>query len=104
MNDVPYLVFSVVAGMLLGGIFFGGLWWTVRKCLTSQHPAIWMLGSGLIRMSIVLSGFYFVSAGQWTRMMACMVGLITARLIVTRLTRSPIEDSSCTNREAGHAS
>jgi len=104
MNDALHLVLAGFAGMLLGGIFFGGLWWTVRKCLTTQHPAIWLLGSALIRMSITLAGFYFVSAGQWQPMLVCMVGFITARLIVTRLTRTPIEESSCPKQEAGHAS
>jgi len=104
MNDGLHLVLAGVAGMLLGGIFFGGLWWTIRKCLASPYPAIWLLGSALIRMSVTLAGFYFVSAGQWQRTFACMVGFITARLIVTRLTRSPIEKTSCTKREPGHAS
>ena len=83
-----YLVMAYLAGMLLGGLFFGGLWWTIGKCLTTPHPAQWMLASGLFRMSATLAGFYFVSGGQWQRLMACMMGFITARLIVTWLTRT----------------
>ena len=39
-----------LAGLVLGAIFFGGLWWTVRKGLSSQQPALWFLGSMLLRM------------------------------------------------------
>jgi F1F0 ATPase subunit 2 len=86
MNDVLYLMVACLAGMLLGGVFFGGLWWTVGKCLRTPHPAQWMLASGLFRMSVTLTGFYLVSAGQWQRLLACLVGFITARLVVTWLT------------------
>jgi F1F0 ATPase subunit 2 len=65
--------------MLLGGLFFGGLWWTVRKCVVTPYPARWMLGSAVLRMSITLAGFYFVSAGQFKPLLACLFGFIAAR-------------------------
>ena len=104
MNDELHVIVACFAGLLLGALFFGGLWWTVRKCLTTAHPALWLLGSALIRMSIALAGFYFVSDGQWQRLLACMVGFIIARLIVTRLSRSTIAESYCAKQEANHAS
>ena len=35
MNDVAILSVSLMAGILIGAFFFGGLWWTVQKSLTS---------------------------------------------------------------------
>ncbi len=61
MNETLTLVLAWVAGVVLGAIFFGGLWWTVRKGVSSKQPALWFFGSLLLRMSIVLAGFYFVS-------------------------------------------
>ena len=78
---------------MLGAIFFGGLWWTVRKGVSSTQPALWFLGSLLLRMSIALAGFYFVSGGHWERLLACLLGFVMARLVVTRLTR-PREKSN----------
>ena len=60
MNETLTLVLAWVAGVLLGAIFFGGLWWTVRKGVSSKQPALWFFGSLLLRMSIALAGFYFV--------------------------------------------
>ena len=54
MNEVLLLALALSAGMLLGAIFFGGLWWTVRKGVSSEQPAFWFFGSLLLRMSIAL--------------------------------------------------
>ena len=87
MNEFLPLAMSTAAGVVLGAIFFGGLWWTIRKGLTSPRPALWFLGSALVRMGIALLGFYYVGQGDWKRLVACLVGFLMARLIVTRLTR-----------------
>jgi F1F0 ATPase subunit 2 len=88
MTSIPGLLTAWLAGGVLGTIFFGGLWWTVRRGVSSQQPALWFLGSLLARMSVALAGFYFVSDGHWERLVACLLGFLTARLAVTRLTRS----------------
>ena len=102
MNETLTLMLALVTGGLLGAIFFGGLWWTVRKGVSSKKPALWFFGSLLMRMSIALSGFYFVSGGHWERMLLCLLGFVLARLIVTRLTRAP-ENPTCFAQEASHA-
>ena len=43
------LPWRFVAGSMLGVLFFGGLWWTVQKGVTSDLPAFWFLGSLLLR-------------------------------------------------------
>jgi F1F0 ATPase subunit 2 len=104
MNNFIIPALALVAGLVLGTVFFGGLWWTVRKGVSSKHLALWFLGSMLVRMSIVLLGFYFVGRGDWQRLVACLVGFIIARFIVMRLTRTPIEPPQSTAKEASHAS
>jgi F1F0 ATPase subunit 2 len=93
-----------VAGVVLGAIFFGGLWWTVCKGLSSKHPALWFLGSLLLRTSITVTGFYFVASGHWERLLVCLLGFIMARLIVAWLTQSSANDQTHSSEEASHAS
>ena len=86
MNELLQIVMGLLAGMLLGAIFFGGLWWTVRKGLSARQPALWFGASMLLRSAIVLGGFYFVAGTDWKRLLLCLLGFIVARLITTRLT------------------
>jgi len=86
-NETLPLVLAAVAGLLLGTIFFGGLFLTVRKGVSSERPALWFFGSLVARMSIALGGFYLVSDGRWERLVLCLLGFVLARIVVTRLTR-----------------
>ena len=103
MNNLLLLALALVAGLLLGMIFFGGLWWTIRKGVFSKSPALWFLGSMLLRMGIVLVGFYFIGRGDWQRLVSSLFGFIIARFIVMRLTPTPIEHPHSTAKEASHA-
>lgn len=97
MSEILQLALSLLAGTLLGVVFFGGLWWTVLKGISARQPALWFIASLLLRVGITLTGFYFVSGGDWQRLLACLLGFIIARLIATRLTSMPIL------KEADHA-
>ena len=102
MNETLILVLAWVMGVLLGAMFFGGLWWTVRKGVSSKRPAIWFFGSLLLRTSIALVGFYVIAGGHWERLLVCLLGFFIARLIVTRLTRAA-EKPTCLAQEGSHA-
>jgi hypothetical protein len=54
-------------------------------------------------MSLALAGFYLVGGGQWQRLLACLVGFVIARLIVTRLTRPPASRIAARSEEGSHA-
>jgi len=103
MNETLTLVLAWVAGMGLGAIFFGGLWWTVQNGVSSQRPALLFLGSSLLRMSIALTGFYFVSGGRWERLLLCLTGFVMARLVATWLTRPAGKNQTRPAQEGSHA-
>ena len=92
MNNMLTLTFAWLSGGVLGTIFFGGLWLTIRKATASQRPTLWFSLSLLLRMGIAIAGFYVVGQGHWERLAACLLGFIMARLVVTWFTRS----SACT--------
>lgn len=104
MNEILRLVPAMVAGVLLGVMFFGGLWWTVRRGFSSKQPGLWFLGSQLLRMSIALAGFYFVFGGHWQRLMVCLLGFLLTRLVVMWLTGPPLEQPNSQAQEVDHAS
>ena len=104
MNDIRALALALLAGALLGAFFFGGLWWTVQKGVASERPALWFLGSLLLRTGTVLAGFYFVSQLHWSSFLACLFGFVIARVVVVkRLTRAPAKDQTPLEKETSNA-
>ena len=91
MHESLVLVLALVAGSFLGAAFFGGLWWTIHKGVSSKVPALWFLGSILLRTTLTVVGFYLVGRGDWHRLVACLLGFILTRTLVTRLARAPNE-------------
>lgn len=87
-TDAGGWILAALAGGVLGLVHFGGLWWTVRAAAKAKHPATLLLVSGLVRMALVLGGFFLAGAGNWRRLVACLVGLVLARLFVMRMART----------------
>jgi len=107
MNETLGLMLAGVAGLLLGGIFFGGLWWTVHKGMSSRRPALLFFASLLLRTGIVVAGFYFVGRGSgqptWQPLLLCLLGFAVARPAVMWLTRRSGEHPTCPATETSHA-
>lgn len=91
MNETGYMILAFIGGLLLGILFFGGLWLTVKKAVTAKVPALWIFSSFFLRISITLVGFYFIGAGNWQRLIVSVIGFIVARFIVIRFTK-PIDE------------
>lgn len=89
MNDISIMALALGAGIVLGLIFYGGLWWTVTRGLTSSHAHWWFLGSFWLRLAIALGGFYIVAQGDWKNLLICFAGFILARVAVRLLTKDP---------------
>ena len=95
---------DLVAGASLGAMFYGGLWWTVRRVATSTRPAAGVLISTLFRTGMVLGGFYLVGDGDWRRLLLCLARLPAgACRSVTWLTRLPPSASGPVRRSANGA-
>jgi F1F0 ATPase subunit 2 len=84
MNDLAVLALAAVGGTVLGMIFYGGLYCTIRWGIESKVPALWFSGSLLLRTALVLVGFYAISGGKANRLIACLPGFLLARVAVTR--------------------
>ncbi|KIO48525.1 ATPase F0F1 [Nitrosospira sp. NpAV] len=118
MSELWSPALAVVTGILLGTIFFGGLWWTVRRGISSSRTGLWFMGSLLLRIGVVMTGFYFLldlPGDSWKTLLAGLLGFTIARLAATRLFPAPLSAPLSTGlpaeplagkpvRGAGHAS
>jgi F1F0 ATPase subunit 2 len=91
MNSIlnPAMLFPTIvafaAGLALGAFYFTALWRTVRQLPKAHSPARLMLGSFIIRMAVVMAGFYLVMGGEhWERLAMALIGFILMRMILTR--------------------
>lgn len=88
MNETVTMIAAFVGGMALGIIFFGGLWFTVKKAVDAKIPALWVFSSFVLRIGITVVGFYFIGAENWQRLIICLLGFIAARFIVLHFTKT----------------
>ena len=104
ISETINMVLAFVSGLALGTVFFGGLWITVKKAVTAKIPALWIFGSFFFRISITMAGFYFVSSGNWKKLVVCVAGFIVARLLVIHFTKSMDERQIQLKKEVDHES
>ena len=85
--DAVKLFSALIFGSLLGAFYFGGLWWTVHKVVNANVSPLWFTPSLLIRTGLTVAGFYAVANGQWTRLIACLLGFIVVRIFAAQKAR-----------------
>ena len=88
-REIEMMGVAFVCGLPLGVFYFGGLWWTICRAVASNSPAVWFLGSLLLRTMVVMAAFYWVSQGDWRRALSCLLGFLMARAAIQRLRSRP---------------
>ncbi|EFK07236.1 F1/F0 ATPase, Methanosarcina type, subunit 2 [delta proteobacterium NaphS2] len=59
-NDVIYWGLAFLWGVLLGSLYFGGLWITLRKMPEKKKKKRWLALSYILRLCVALVGFWIV--------------------------------------------
>lgn len=101
-NEIVNLLLAIMAGIVLGIVFFGGLWLTVKNGLESKWSMLIFAGSFLVRMAIILISFYFMVQSGWKIAGAGLAGFLIARVIVVRLTKSKDQSPVVYKKETQH--
>ena len=88
------ILISLAAGLVLGAVYFGGLWWTVARLPRSRYPWLLMPVSTILRTVFVLAGIWLVGiqlgeTNQLIRIAVCLIGFLISRFLVTRLINGP---------------
>jgi F1F0 ATPase subunit 2 len=82
LSSFGIYLWALCFGVLLGGLFFGGLWFSVKRLALVKQPALLFFAGFLIRLGIVLYGLYWIGDGQWQRLLACLLGFWVARMLI----------------------
>ena len=79
-----FIIGILLWGAILGLIYFGGLWLTVRRLMTVKHQAILMLCSFVVRNALMVIGFFPVIKQGWQYALICLAGFTVVRFIMIR--------------------
>ena len=93
MSDIPgaLLGLSTAGGVVIGLLYFGTLWWTVRRIRPAQHSAALVAASFLIRAALAAGALVLVSGGDPLPLLAAVAGFLIARTILIRTVRKPLQ-------------
>ncbi|MBN1848161.1 MAG: ATP synthase subunit I [Deltaproteobacteria bacterium] len=74
-------------GLGVGGIYFSGLWWTVKRLPRVRRQGIWLINSMVVRLLFLLAAFYWIMDGKWQNLLTGLFGFMMMRLITVAILR-----------------
>lgn len=84
MNAMLMLLLMFAVGLALGAFYFLSLWQTIKRLSRAESRARLLIVSYALRLSVVLSAFYFLlKDGHWERLALALVGFVVMRKILT---------------------
>ena len=89
----PVIVGSV-AGILLGGMFFGGLWLSVQRVRKTRHKKAFFFVSWAIRSVILCSGLFYLGRYNVISLLCATAGLLVTRTVVVWWARKQLKKKS----------
>lgn len=78
------LLWSVAAGSLVGVLFFGGLWWTVRQLTHAKHASFMLVVSFVLRAMAMMGVGYAVCGDDFLLIFGYLSGFIISRSLILR--------------------
>ncbi len=85
---------SFFIGIVLGLVHFGGLYFTVQTMSKVKYPSLFMGVSFVLRMGLLLGGFFYLLRGDYKDILYALAGVILIRFIMIFTVKSKIPNSS----------
>jgi F1F0 ATPase subunit 2 len=98
MNNNFQLLIGSLWGISLGIFYFGGLWVTVRLVPRVSKPKKLLLISFILRISVVLAGFWFVLRLHSLHFLTTLAAFFLVRFIMLSLVSRPNQKVSHANQ------
>jgi F1F0 ATPase subunit 2 len=70
-------------GIILGIIYFGGLYLSIQKINQVKYPSLLMTLSFVVRMAILLGTFFYISKNGYKDILFALLAVILVRVIMT---------------------
>ena len=73
---------AIGCGILIGLLYFGGLWWTVNQLPETERPLAFYLTSVVVRMAIIAACLVLTLQFGVAHLVLAVVGFFAARLFL----------------------
>lgn len=73
---------AFLIGTILGIVYFGGLYFSVRKMSKVKYPSLLMITSFFLRMGVLVGVFFYTSKGGYKDMLFTFLGLMLVRFVM----------------------
>lgn len=80
----PDLLVGFFAGVLLGFIYFQGLWWSVSRLTQVKNRKMFLFISWLGRSAVLFGGLYLAARYDYRYLLSAFIGLIAIRTVIVR--------------------
>ena len=74
---------AFLMGAAVGAIFFGGLYFSVRKIAKVKYPRLLMTISLFLRMGVLLGAFFYIAKGGYQDILLALLGVMLVRFAIT---------------------
>lgn len=82
-------------GIVLGLLYFWGLWLTTARIKGARSPGLLLVASALVRLAFLLGGAFLLTGGAPLPLAAFIIGLWAARKVaVGRVQRMTSEEAN----------
>ncbi len=96
MTAVTDLAIGLLAGLVGGAAFFGGLRWTIRRLPSARRPVLLATASFVVRGVLLAGLLVAVSAGSPVRVVAGLGGVLAVRTVMVRDARRETGEEAST--------
>lgn len=76
------MVLAFIGGILLGFLFFYSLDFGVNESKRFKNPSLFIFLTSLVRVGILLAGFYFLSQHSGQNFFAALLGALVSRIYI----------------------
>lgn len=80
-EQIVLLIPAFAGGTVIGILNYLGLWLTVKKVPSVRNPALHILTSMAVRISLTMAAFFMITGHEWQRLLACVAGYFLVRLL-----------------------
>jgi F1F0 ATPase subunit 2 len=81
------IVIGALSGLMLGVLFYGGLWLTIKAAKKKRQPLPLFAASFIVRSMVTISGLFLLARSGPASMLAAVAAMLLIRTLLVRRIR-----------------